>query len=139
MIEPVPPSVEIPPADRPLSLGRARDPKVAAWLSLIPGLGQLANRQPGKAVVFFGGVLLLFFLSFSLPGVTTEFLAWWRPRGSFQVSLSVILELVSLLLFIGVFLAALLFWYAAVHDARRTALDARSSTASTGRWWLFRK
>jgi len=138
MLRRVPPAVDAVPKT-PLPARRAGNPTVAGWLSLIPGLGQLYNRQPRKAGVFAAGVVVLLYLSFSIPGVTAEFLAWWRPRGSLQVALSVIVELVSLLGFIGAFLAGLLFWYAAGHDARRTALEARTATPATGRWWLFRK
>ncbi len=140
MLKPTPSPVEDPPPARQAqpSFG-AGNPATAAWLSLIPGLGQLYNRQPRKAIVFFLAVPGLFFGSFGIPGLTTELLAWWRPRGALQVTLSVVLELLSLLLFIGVFVAGLLTWYASIHDARLTAHERRTRQPTTGRWWLFRK
>jgi len=115
------------------------DPRRAAYLSILPGLGQLANGEPAKAAVFLGGVIALFALSFSVPGLTTDLVGAWRPRGSLMVSLSVILELVSLLVFIGLFLGALVFWYASIHDARLSAIERNTGKASFGRWWLFHR
>src|SRR2546428_8936118 len=37
---------------------RAPNRKIAAALTVVPGLGQLYNRQPGKAVSFFVGTLI---------------------------------------------------------------------------------
>lgn len=105
----------------------------------MPGLGQLANRQPRKAVIFLAGVLVLFALSFSVPGVTTDLVTAWRPRGSLMVALSVLVELLSLLVFISVFLGALTFWYASIHDARLTAVERNAGAPPRGRWWLFRR
>ncbi len=137
MLDAKPPPVET--ASTPSAPNRVLKPGRAAWLSLLPGLGQLYNGQPRKVPVFFLGVPGLFFASFSIPGLTAEFLAWWRPRGSVQVALSVILQLLSLLLFIGVFLFGLIFWYGSAHDARASAQELNSGQTTTGRWWLFRK
>ena len=140
MIGPRPADVETPPAAIPaFPSRRLRRPGRAAWLSLIPGLGQLYNFQPLKALVFLAGVPALFLISASIPGLTAEFLAWWRPRGSFQVAISVIIELLSLLVFIGVFLCGLIFWYGAAHDARASANELNVGKPTEGRWWLFRK
>jgi arabinogalactan oligomer/maltooligosaccharide transport system permease protein len=127
------------PTPAPPVSARRFNPRRAAYLSLIPGLGQLANGQPKKAAAFLGGVIVLFALSFSVPGLTTDLVGFWRPRGSLMVSLSVILELVSLLVFIALFMAALAFWYASIHDARLTALERNAGTPIRGRWWLFRR
>ncbi len=140
MLDAKPPPVETASTPSPIAAPRrVLNPGRAAWLSLLPGLGQLYNGQLRKAPVFFLGVPGLFFASLSIPGITAEFLAWWRPRGSLQVALSVILELLSLLLFIGVFLFGLIFWYAAAHDARASASELNAGQPTTGRWWLFRK
>src|SRR5207253_7783145 len=58
------------------------NPRLAGWLSLVPGLGQLYNRQPRKAMTFFIGVAGLFFLSLNVPGITGDLLGWWQPRGT---------------------------------------------------------
>jgi len=112
---------------------------LATWFSLVPGLGQLYNRQPKKAVVFLFGVVLLFLVTLNIPGATGELLAFWKPRGSAMVLLSLLLEMFSLLVFISTFLLALTFWYDAMHDARRTAQERNGERQQGGRWWLFHR
>lgn len=129
----------VQPTPAPTIARQRRNPRRAAYLSIVPGLGQLANGEPKKAVAFLGGVVALFALSFSVPGLTTDLVAAWRPRGSLMVALSVIVELLSLLVFIALFLAGLVFWYASIHDARRTAVERNAGTPTGGRWWLFRR
>lgn len=131
MVEP-----KTPPTTRPR---RGPNPKVAGRLSLIPGLGQLYNRQPRKAAVFFLGVIALFYLSLNVPGVTGELLGWWQPRGSLMVILSLVVEMLSLLVFIAIFLCGLTFWYASMQDARISAQEIRGEREAKGRWWLFRR
>jgi hypothetical protein len=111
----------------------------ASWLSLVPGLGQLYNRQPRKALAFFLGVAGLFVLSASVPASTDALLAWWLPRGGPAVVLSLLVQIFSLLVFIGLFLAALTFWYAALHDARVVARVRRGDQVKEGRWWLLHR
>jgi arabinogalactan oligomer / maltooligosaccharide transport system permease protein len=118
---------------------RRLNPRRAAYLSIVPGLGQLANGEPGKAAAFLGGVGALFGLSFSVPGLTTDLVTAWRPRGNLMVSLSVVVELLSLLVFMAFFLAALVFWYASIHDARLTAVERNAGIPTHGRWWLFHR
>ncbi|HEY0493485.1 MAG TPA: hypothetical protein VGD57_08465 [Candidatus Dormibacteraeota bacterium] len=113
--------------------------RLATWLSIIPGLGQLYNRQLKKALIFPLGVLGLFLLTLNIPGATAELLAWWKPRGSFMVLLSLFTELLSLLVFIATFLAALTFWYDAMHDARASAQEINGLRPPGGRWWLFHR
>jgi hypothetical protein len=113
--------------------------RLATWLSLIPGAGQLYNRQPKKAAIFLLGVIGLFLLTLNIPGATGELLAWWKPRGSTMVLLSLLVEMLSLLVFISTFLLALTFWYDAMHDARRTAQERNGERLPGGRWWLFHR
>jgi arabinogalactan oligomer/maltooligosaccharide transport system permease protein len=113
--------------------------RLATWLSLIPGLGQLYNRQPKRAAAFLLGVLILFFVTLNIPGATAELLAVWRPRGSAMVLLSLLVELLSLLLFMTTFLLALIVWYDAMHDARRSAQEINGLRKPAGRWWLFHR
>ncbi|HYM50351.1 MAG TPA: hypothetical protein VET65_07220 [Candidatus Limnocylindrales bacterium] len=128
-------------AERPPTLParRTASPALACWLSIVPGLGQLYNRQPRKAAVFPLGVIALFFLSLNVPAVTDALLAWWRPRGGPAVALSLALQMASLLVFVGLFLGALAFWYAAMHDARIVALIRNGERRSSGRWWFFHR
>jgi TM2 domain-containing membrane protein YozV len=113
--------------------------RLATWLSAVPGLGQLYNRQPKKAGIFLVGVVLLFLVTLNIPGATGELLAFWKPRGSTMVLLSLLLEMFSLLVFISTFLLALTFWYDAMHDARRTAQERNGQRQPGGRWWLFHR
>jgi hypothetical protein len=133
VVEPHPPEVLAPPSDRPASV------RLATWLSLIPGLGQLYNRQPKKAAIFLLAVAGLFLVTLNIPGATAELLAFWRPRGSAMVMLSLFLQILSLLLFMATFFLALTAWYDAMHDARRTAQERNGERQPGGRWWLFHR
>jgi arabinogalactan oligomer/maltooligosaccharide transport system permease protein len=113
--------------------------RLATWLSAVPGLGQLYNRQPKKALIFLLGVVGLFLVTLNIPGATGELLALWKPRGSAMVLLSLLLEMISLLVFIATFLLALTLWYDAMHDARRTAQERNGQRQPGGRWWLFHR
>jgi arabinogalactan oligomer / maltooligosaccharide transport system permease protein len=113
--------------------------RLATWLSLIPGLGQLYNRQPRKAAIFLLAIVSLFFVTLNIPGATAELLALWRPRGSAMVVLSLLIQILSLLLFMTTFFLALTAWYDAMHDARRTAQEINGERAPGGRWWLFHR
>jgi len=112
---------------------------LATWLSAVPGLGQLYNRQPKKAAIFLLGVVGLFLVTLNIPGATAELLAFWKPRGSTMVLLSLLVEMLSLLLFMSVFFTALTFWYDAMHDARRTAQERNGERKPGGRWWWFHR
>lgn len=131
MVQPQPTLTSTPP--------RRASVRLATWLSIIPGLGQLYNRELKKAVIFPLGVVALFLVTLNIPGATAELLAWWKPRGSFMVLLSLFVELLSLLLFIATFLLALTFWYDAMHDARATAQEINGLRRPGGRWWLFHR
>jgi len=132
VVEPHPPQVLTPSRHR-------ASVRLATWLSAVPGLGQLYNRQPKKAAVFLLGVLGLFLLTLNIPGATGELLAFWKPRGSAMVLLSLLVELLSLLVFMSTFFLALTFWYDAMHDARRTAQERNGEREPGGRWWLFHR
>jgi len=140
MVEPHPAPVLTtpPPYPPPEGEGKARV-RLATWLSAVPGLGQLYNRQPKKAAIFLLGVVGLFLLTLNIPGATAELLAFWKPRGSTMVLLSLFVEIVSLLLFMSVFFLALTFWYDAMHDARRTAQERNGERQPGGRWWWFHR
>ena len=118
---------------------RRRSVRLASWLSIVPGLGQLYNRQPKKAALFLLAVVGLFFVTLNIPGATAEVLELWKPRGGTMVMLSLVLEMLSLLLFMTTFLLALTAWYDAMHDARRTAQERNGEREPGGRWWLFHR
>jgi len=137
ILTPPPPSA--PAEGKGKTRGRRANVRLATWLSAIPGLGQLYNRQPGKAAIFLLGVLSLFVITLNIPGATGELLALWRPRGSAMVVLSLFVQILSLLLFMATFFLALTAWYDAMHDARRTAQEINGERAPGGRWWLFHR
>jgi hypothetical protein len=155
VVEPAPILTQPPPYPPPEGEGNASHPfstgegkrgtrrrasvKLATWLSAVPGLGQLYNRQPKKAAIFLLGVVGLFLVTLNIPGATAELLAFWKPRGSAMVLLSLLVEMLSLLLFMSVFFLALTFWYDAMHDARRTAQERNGERKPGGRWWWFHR
>lgn len=140
MVEPqaVPIETTPPPEGERKSSARA-SVRLATWLSAVPGLGQLYNRQPRKTAIFLLLVVGSFFITLNIPGVTDELLGWWKPRGSAMVMLSLFVQMVSLLLFMTTFLLALVFWYDAMHDARRTAQERNGQRQPGGRWWWFHR
>lgn len=113
--------------------------RLATWLSTVPGLGQLYNRQPKKAGIFLALVVGLFVFTLNIPGATEALLALWKPRGSAMVLLSLFVQMLSLLVFMSTFLLALTFWYDAMHDARRTAQEINGERKPGGRWWWFHR
>jgi len=146
MVEPQPVQVPTPSPPYPPAEGegtrrarRGASVTLATWLSAVPGLGQLYNRQPKKAAIFLVGVVALFLVTLNIPGATAELLAIWKPRGSAMVLLSLLVEMLSLLLFMSVFFLALTFWYDAMHDARRTAQERNGERQPGGRWWWFHR
>ena len=128
-----------PPPEAEGKFAQRASVRLATWLSAIPGLGQLYNRQPRKAGIFLAAVLLLFVVTLNIPGATAELLAIWKPRGSAMVLLSLFVEMLSLLVFMTTFLLALTAWYDAMHDARRTAQEINGQRQAGGRWWLFHR
>ncbi len=134
-----PPPYPPPEGEGKPSVRRRANVQLATWLSAVPGLGQLYNRQPKKAAIFLLGVVGLFLVTLNIPGATAELLAFWKPRGSAMVLLSLLVEILSLLLFMSVFFLALTFWYDAMHDARRTAQERNGEREPGGRWWWFHR
>ena len=116
-----------------------RSVRLATWLSVIPGLGQLYNRQPKRAAAFVLSVVAFFVITLNIPGATAELLGAWKPRGNAMVMLSLLVEMLSLLLFMTTFLLGLVAWYDAMHDARRTAQEVNGLRNPGGRWWLFHR
>ena len=114
-----------------------RDPRVAAALSVVPGLGQVYNRQGGKAGFFFlstvmtlGPAILLIMYGEHLG---TQLLT--DRRGS----LFLLFAFGSIIVFLALFLLGLTFWASSFVDARRSAEELnRGDAAAAGRWWFFR-
>jgi hypothetical protein len=102
----------------------------------VPGLGQLYNRQPKRAASFFVAVVGLFLVTLNIPGATGQMLSAWMPR---NIVLWLSIQMFSVLLFMTTFFLALLAWYDAMHDARRTAQERNGERQAGGRWWLFHR
>jgi arabinogalactan oligomer / maltooligosaccharide transport system permease protein len=144
MVEPQASQVETAPRtytppDAVAKSRRRASVRLATWLSTIPGLGQLYNRQPKKAGIFLLLVVGLFAFTLNIPGATEALLLLWKPRGSTMVLLSLLVQMLSLLVFMTTFLLALVFWYDAMHDARRTAQERNGERQPGGRWWWFHR
>ncbi len=113
----------------------SQNPRIACWLSVVPGLGQLYNGYPGRAAIALLGTLACFALSLvAVEGPNTVL-----PAIGAGGLLTVIAGIVGVLLFLTFFLAGMTFWYIAFHDALTTARDLRAGRASKGRWWFFHR
>lgn len=119
-----------------LTTRRTASVRLATWLSIVPGLGQLYNRQPKRAASFFVAVVGLFLVTLNIPGATGQMLSLWVPR---NIVLWLSIQMFSVLIFMTTFFLALLAWYDAMHDARRTAQERNGERQPGGRWWLFHR
>jgi len=125
-----------PAAEAVAERARRRDPRLAAALSVVPGLGQLYNLQPVKAAffllatVFTVGPAVLLITAGERVGTTL------LHRGDGAAFL--LLALGSVIAFLALFLLGLSFWASAVVDARRSAVEITERRLSAGRWWFFR-
>ena len=99
---------------------RRPNPGVAAGLSIVPGLGQLYNRHPRKALyylswtVFTIGPAILLIMAGQTVGHTL------LTHGS--GALFLLIALVSVFAFIGLFLAGLFIWASSIIDAYQSAV-----------------
>jgi len=117
-------------------VGRRRDPRVAAVLSVVPGLGQLYNLQPVKAAFFLLATILTIGPAVLLITAGERLGTTLLHRGDGTAFL--LLALGSVIVFLALFLLGLAFWASAVVDARRTAIEISEQRLSSGRWWFFR-
>lgn len=108
---------------------------LAASLSVLPGLGQLYNGNIGKAVFFplatglsIGGAIGLVVVGDTLGRrlITVSFAAF------------TILSLLSVMVFLGLFVLGLGFWGSAIVDARLSAEESTLGLAEPRRWWFLR-
>jgi TM2 domain-containing membrane protein YozV len=112
-----------------------RNPVLAASLSLIPGLGQVYNRQWRRAVFFLLSTLL------TIGPAVLLIMAGERVGSTLlnnkQFTAFLLLAFASIIVFLALFLLGLAFWASAVVDARRSAIDANNRRDSGGRWWFM--
>jgi hypothetical protein len=100
---------------------RRRDWRIAAALSIVPGAGQLYNRQARKARYYFLwavgclGADVLFFLAGSAVG------RQWIADG--RLILAMIFGMIAIFVFIGLLVYGLFIWGSAVVDATAGARE----------------
>ncbi len=99
---------------------RRPNPGLAATLSIVPGLGQLYNGHPRKAVFYLcwtlftiGPAVLLIMAGQSIGHSLLE-----RHSGA----LFLLIALISVFAFIGLFLAGLFVWASSIIDAYQSAV-----------------
>jgi arabinogalactan oligomer / maltooligosaccharide transport system permease protein len=115
---------------------RRRRPDLAAALSIVPGLGQLYNFQPKKALFFFLSTLLTLGPSVLLIMGGERWghsLLVDKAFGAFML-----VAFGSIIAFLVLFLLGLTFWTSAIVDARRSARELSEGRPGTQRWWLFK-
>lgn len=106
-----------------LPVQRQRDWRVATALSAVPGLGQLYNRQPRKAVFFLLGTLLSIGPAILLL-VSGESFGHSLLEGH-HFAPFLLVAFGSVLIFLVLFVFGLFLWASAAADARRTARALR--------------
>lgn len=115
---------------------RRRDWRVASGLSLVPGLGQLYNGQPRKALFYL-------LATAACIGPAVVLIMWGEGLGSGLLRGRsfggfLLLALSSVLAFLVVFVLGLYFWASAVVDARCSALELTEGVpGADNRWWFF--
>lgn len=115
---------------------RRRNPGLASALSVVPGLGQVYNLQPRKAIFFFLATLLTLGPSILLIMAGERFghdLLQHKHFGGFLVA-----AFGSILVFLLLFLLGLTFWASSIVDARRSARELSEGRPGTQRWWLLK-
>jgi hypothetical protein len=115
-------------------LQRRRSPRVARWLSIIPGFGQLYYGARKRAAQYFAGVVV--------PGLLAAVIYQWSlfdlataPIGGLGKSLAFLLsELIVLSLVVVLFS----FWIAAGWDARQGTIALNDGREHRPKWWYVK-
>jgi hypothetical protein len=117
--------------------GRFPNVRVAAWLSVVPGLGQLYNGQPVKACLYLFGTLLS--IGPSVVLITKGEGVGHGLLSAHAYVLFFVIAFVSVLVFLALFVLGLFIWASAAVDARRSALALRAGrTEEAAQNWFFR-
>ena len=113
------------------------DRRIALALTVIPGLGQLYNRQPRKALFYVIGTVFTLAPAVALL-ITGENIGHALLR-SHVGALFLLVAVVSVLLFIGLFVLGLFAWASAGIDAWRSATAlSRGDATEAERRGVFR-
>jgi TM2 domain-containing membrane protein YozV len=115
-------------------LNRKLSPRLARWLSIVPGLGQLYYGAPRRGAQYFAGV--------ALPAALAALVYQWSlfdlatmPIGGLGKSLALLL---SELVVLSLVVVTLSFWIAAGWDARQGAIAHNQGREHDPRWWYVK-
>jgi len=123
-------------ATSPVMTTRRADGRVAAGLSIIPGLGQVYTGQLRKAAYYLVMTVLLLGGSVLL---LTRGIGWGQSLiASGSVSVALLLALGVILLFLTLLIAGLFLWGSAAVDAWTSAREIASQGAASPRRRYFR-
>jgi cell division protein FtsW (lipid II flippase) len=103
---------------------RCPNPGLAAGLSIVPGLGQLYTWHPRKALYYFAWTV------FTIGPAVLLIMAGQNIGHSLLThgsgALFLLIALVSVFLFIGLFLAGLFIWASSIIDAYQSAVAMKA-------------
>jgi hypothetical protein len=117
--------------------GRRPNPRLAAGLCVLPGLGQLYNGQAVKALLYWFGTLLTLGPAVLLITQGEAIGHALIERRLFPVFF--VVAFVSVLLFLALFVLGLFIWASSAVDARRSAQAIGEGRADdAARNWFFR-
>ena len=111
--------------------------RVAAALSVLPGLGQLYNGQPVKAALYFFATVLT--LGPAVLLITNGERIGHALLSARAYAVFFVVAFVSVLVFLALFVLGLFLWASAAVDARRSAEAIAAGRAEeAARSWFFR-
>jgi hypothetical protein len=113
--------------------GKRRSPRLARWLSIIPGLGQIYYGAPWRAAQYLAGVVvpavlaaLIYSYSYDLGAI---------HAGALLTSLAFV---VSELVVLSLIVALVSFWIAAGWDARQGTIALNEGRRHQPVWWFVK-
>ena len=118
-------------------MGRRPSVRIAAGLSVVPGLGQLYNGQQVKALLYFFGTVLT--LGPAVLLITAGEGVGHALLSAHAFVVFFLIAFVSVLAFLALFVIGLFIWASAAVDARRSAGAIREGRAEeAAQNWFFR-
>jgi hypothetical protein len=102
---------------------RGPDPRLAAALSIVPGLGQVVERQPRKALHYFTWSVVLVAGAVLLMSWAVGFGHDLMASGAIAAAL--LLALGMIVVFLGLFISGLYVWASSAVDAYASARELR--------------
>jgi hypothetical protein len=115
-------------------VGPRRNPRLARWMSIVPGLGQLYYGAPKRAVQYLAGVLL--------PAALAAVIYQWSlfdlataPIGGLAKSVAFLASELVVLTLLIIFVS---FWIAASWDARQGTIALNEGREHHPKWWYVK-